>query len=96
MKVKKTKQQILESFFITQTEIGILFSTGDKGKKKIFKKANEIDEKNGFKIEETKVKLDTCCEVVGTTYEKLAKRLKKESKDGSPKTLTRNRGNYKT
>ena len=79
MKVKKTKEQILESIFVTQSEIGVLFSVGEKGRKKIFKKANEIDEKKGFKIEETKVKLDTCCEVVGTTYKKLAEKIKKES-----------------
>lgn len=74
----KTKQSILEQFYLSQTDIRILLSIGYKQADKLYDLANSIDEKElgEYRIEPNKVRITTVCKVTGFTLNTLQKQIK--------------------
>lgn len=67
MQVAKTRQEILDSYFWSQTEISRVFGISRVKAKKIYELANQIDneELGNYRIEDTKVRKSTAFKVYG-------------------------------
>lgn len=74
----KTKEKIVEQFYLTQNDIRLLLSIGYKQADKLFDLADSIDEKElgEYRIEPNKVRITSVCKVAGFTLNTLQKQIK--------------------
>lgn len=76
--MRKSREQILEQFYLSKEDIRVLFKIGYKKADETFKRADEIDEKElkEYRIERNKVRITTLCKVTGFTLNTLHKQIK--------------------
>lgn len=73
---KKTRQEIAQQIYLTQTDIKVLFCISPVKAKRIYDLANTIDSdktKLLYRVEPTKVRITSVSKVTGVTVEMIKK-----------------------
>lgn len=76
----KTKEEILDSQFVSKADIKKLFGIGSERANKIYKLADEIDNADlKYRIFDNRVRITSMCKVVGISINLLQKQIKSVS-----------------
>lgn len=67
----KSRKEISQQFYFSKADLKKLFGVSSRTAKRIFELANSLDEGLTYRIEDTKVSLNSVCKVMGMTHDQI-------------------------